>query len=95
MASVKSQGSTSNGRDSAGQRLGVKVFGGEKIHAGSVIIRQRGTPIAAGHNTLRGKDDTIFAQISGIVKFEWMRGTPGRRGASRRRVSVYPVPATA
>jgi large subunit ribosomal protein L27 len=95
MASVKSQGSTSNGRDSAGQRLGVKVFGGEKIHAGSVIIRQRGTPIAAGHNTLRGKDDTIFAQISGVVKFEWLRGTPGRRGAARRRVSVYPVPANA
>ena len=95
MASVKSQGSTSNGRDSAGQRLGVKVFGGEKIHAGSVIIRQRGTPIAAALNTLRGKDDPNFAQISGSVKFEWMRGTPGRRGASRRRVSVYPVPATA
>lgn len=95
MASVKSQGSTSNGRDSAGQRLGVKVFGGEAIHAGSVIIRQRGTPIAAGQNTLRGKDDTIFAQISGVVKFEWMRGTPGRRGAGRRCVSVYPVPANA
>ncbi len=93
MASVKSQGSTSNGRDSNGQRLGVKVYGGEKIHAGSVIVRQRGTPIAAGRNTLRGKDDTIFAQISGVVKFEWLRGTPGRRGAGRRSVSVYPVPA--
>ncbi|MBL0059086.1 MAG: 50S ribosomal protein L27 [Elusimicrobia bacterium] len=95
MASVKSQGSTSNGRDSPGQRLGVKVFGGEKIHAGSVIVRQRGSPIAPGHNTLKGKDDTIFAQISGIVKFEWMRGTPGRRGVGRRCVSVYPVPTNA
>jgi len=94
MASVKSQGSTSNGRDSNGQRLGVKVYGGEKIHAGSVIVRQRGTHIAPGHNTLIGKDDTVFAQISGVVKFEWMRGTPGRKGG-RRRVSVYPVAVNA
>jgi large subunit ribosomal protein L27 len=95
MASVKSQGSTTNGRDSAGQRLGVKCFGGERVHAGDIIVRQRGTPIAAGLNALRGKDDTIFAHISGIVKFEYQRGTPGRRGAHRRCVSVYPVAATA
>ena len=94
MASVKSQGSTSNGRDSNGQRLGVKAYGGEKVTAGSIIIRQRGTHINAGKNTLVGKDHTIFAQVSGIVKFEWMRGTLGRRGG-RRRVSVYPVAVNA
>jgi large subunit ribosomal protein L27 len=94
MASVKSQGSTSNGRDSNGQRLGVKAYGGEKVHAGSVIVRQRGTHISAGQNALRGKDDTIFAQVSGVVKFEWRRGTPGRRGG-RRQVSVYPLAANA
>jgi large subunit ribosomal protein L27 len=94
MASVKSQGSSSNGRDSNGQRLGVKVYGGEKITAGAIIVRQRGTPIAPGHNTARGKDDTIFATQAGVVRFEFMRGTPGRSGG-RRRVSVYPVAATA
>ena len=67
MASVKSQGSTSNGRDSNGQRLGVKAFGGERVTAGSVLVRQRGTHIAPGHNTDIGKDDTIFAKITGVV----------------------------
>lgn len=94
MASVKSQGSTSNGRDSHGQRLGIKAFGGEKVTAGAIIVRQRGTPIAAGTNTAVGKDDTIFATADGVVKFEFRRGTLGRSGG-RRRVSVYPVAANA
>ncbi len=92
MAHTKSQGSSSNGRDSNGQRLGVKVYGSEAIRAGSIIIRQRGTHIAPGHNVGIGSDDTIFAKIDGVVKFEYMRGTPGRRGG-RRRVSVYPAGA--
>jgi large subunit ribosomal protein L27 len=92
MASVKSQGSSSNGRDSNGQRLGVKAYGGEKVTAGSVIVRQRGTHIAPGRNVGIGSDDTVFAKIDGVVTFERMRSTPGRRGG-RRRVSVYPVAA--
>lgn len=92
MAHTKSQGSSSNGRDSNGQRLGVKVYGSEAIRAGSIIIRQRGTHIAPGNNVGIGSDDTIYAKIDGVVKFEYMRSTPGRRGG-RRRVSVYPAGA--
>jgi large subunit ribosomal protein L27 len=92
MASVKSQGSTSNGRDSQGQRLGVKAFGGEKVTAGSVLVRQRGTPIAPGRNVGIGSDDTLFATIAGVVQFGWRRGTRGRAGG-RRSVSVLPVAA--
>jgi large subunit ribosomal protein L27 len=84
MASVKSQGSSSNGRDSAGQRLGIKVFGGQIVTAGSIIIRQRGTKIFPGRNVLRGSDDTLFSRISGQVKFEWY-------SKGRQKVSVYPV----
>ncbi len=83
MASVKSQGSTQNGRDSNGQRLGVKAFGGEKVTAGSIIVRQRGTKFMPGHNVLVAKDDTIFARIDGVVKFEWYA-----RG--KKQISVYP-----
>ncbi len=92
MASTKSQGSSSNGRDSQGQRLGVKSYGSEKITAGSIIVRQRGTHINAGKNVGMGSDNTLFAKINGVVKFEFMRSTIGRHGG-RRRVSVYPVPA--
>jgi large subunit ribosomal protein L27 len=92
MSSTKSQGSSSNGRDSHGQRLGVKAYGSEKITAGSVIVRQRGTRINAGKNVGMGSDNTLFAKIDGVVKFEYMRGTIGRHGG-RRRVSVYPVAA--
>lgn len=92
MAHTKSQGSSTNGRDSQGQRLGVKVFGSEKIHAGSIIIRQRGTPVHPGRNVGMGSDRTLFAKIDGVVKFEYMRSTIGRDGG-RRRVSVYPVAA--
>ena len=84
MASTKSQGSTTNGRDSAGQRLGVKAFGGEKITAGSIIVRQRGTKFFPGLNVGLGSDDTIFAKINGVVKFEWYK-----RG--KKQISVYPA----
>jgi large subunit ribosomal protein L27 len=90
MAHTKSQGSSSNGRDSQGQRLGVKAYGGQNVPAGSVIVRQRGTKFAPGHNVGIGSDDTLFAKISGVIRFEWMRSTLGRRGG-RRRVSVYPA----
>lgn len=84
MASVKSQGSTSNGRDSNGQRLGVKAYGGEKVHAGSVIVRQRGTRFFPGTNVGRGSDDTLFAKITGVIQFEWYK-------KGRKQVSVYPA----
>jgi len=69
MAHHKGQGSTRNGRDSNSQRLGVKAYGGEKVTAGSIIVRQRGTPYKAGLNVGRGKDDTLFALIDGVVTF--------------------------
>ena len=69
-ASKKGVGSTKNGRDSAGRRLGAKVSDGEWCHAGSIIYRQRGTKIYPGENTKRGGDDTIFATASGVVKYE-------------------------
>jgi large subunit ribosomal protein L27 len=84
MASTKSQGSSTNGRDSAGQRLGVKLFGGEKVNAGSIIIRQRGTKVFPGKNVGMGSDNTIFSRIAGVVKFEW-------RSKDRKQVSVYPA----
>jgi large subunit ribosomal protein L27 len=84
MASTKSQGSSTNGRDSAGQRLGVKLFGGEKIKAGAIIVRQRGTKVYAGKNVGMGSDNTLFARTAGIVKFEW-------RSKDRKQVSVVPA----
>lgn len=84
MSSVKSQGSTTNGRDSNGQRLGVKAYGGEKVTAGSIIVRQRGTKFMPGLNVGLGSDDTIFAKVNGVVKFEWFK-----RG--KKQVSVYPA----
>ena len=78
----KGQGSTSNGRDSAGRRLGAKAADGEFITAGSIIYRQRGTRVFPGTNTRRGKDDTIYSTIDGIVKFE-------RLGRDRKQASVY------
>ena len=82
MAHKKGVGSSRNGRDSQGQRLGVKAFGGEFITAGSIIIRQRGTKIHPGNNVKKGKDDTLFSVVDGIVKFE-------RLGKTRKKVSVY------
>ena len=80
-ASKKGVGSTKNGRDSAGRRLGAKVADGQWCHAGSIIYRQRGTKIYPGENTKRGKDDTIFATVSGVVKYE-------RLGKDRKQVRV-------
>lgn len=82
MAHKKGAGSSRNGRDSPGQRLGVKCFAGETVSAGSIIIRQRGTEILAGNNVGRGRDHTLFALIDGIVKFEQATRT-------KRKVSVY------
>ncbi len=82
MAHKKGQGSTQNNRDSAGRRLGVKKFGGEKVRAGNIIIRQRGTKVHVGNNVGIGKDYTIFALIDGEVKFEI-------KDKKRKKVSVY------
>jgi large subunit ribosomal protein L27 len=86
MAHTKAQGSSSNGRDSHGQRLGVKRYGGQKVLAGSVLVRQRGTKILPGENVGRGKDDTLFAKVNGVVTFEWAR-------KDKKKVSIYPVAA--
>ena len=74
MAHKKGQGSSRNGRDSNAQRLGVKRFGGEKVVAGNILIRQRGTKFHPGENVLKGSDDTLFAIADGTVKFETKRG---------------------
>lgn len=80
----KGQGSTSNGRDSAGRRLGAKAADGEFITAGSIIYRQRGTKIFPGTNVRRGNDDTLYSTVDGIVKFEHL-------GRTKKQASVYPV----
>jgi large subunit ribosomal protein L27 len=74
MAHKKGQGSTRNGRDSNAQRLGVKKFGGEKVLAGNILVRQRGTKFHPGENVAIGGDDTLFSLIDGFVKFEKKRG---------------------
>ena len=77
MAHKKGLGSSKNGRDSNAQRLGVKRFGGETVTGGSILVRQRGTPHKPGLNVGRGSDDTLYAKVSGIVKFQ-DRGQKGR-----------------
>ena len=84
MAHKKAGGSSRNGRDSNSQRLGVKRFDGQVVSGGSIIVRQRGTPIQAGSNVGRGKDDTLFALVSGTVKF-------ADRGRMGRFVNILPV----
>jgi len=86
MAHKKGLGSSKNGRDSNAQRLGVKAFGGQLVTGGSIIVRQRGTPLKPGVNVGRGSDDTLFAKIDGRVKFV-------DRGRSGRFVVVEPVAA--
>ncbi len=83
MAHKKGVGSSRNGRDSNAQRLGVKRFGGERVLAGNILVRQRGTRLHPGNNVGRGKDDTLFATADGVVKFENLR--------RRKVVSVYPA----
>ncbi len=85
MAHKKGGGSTRNGRDSQGQRLGVKRYDSEWVSAGSIIVRQRGTRIEPGRNVGLGRDHTLFAKIDGTVKFEHVR-------RDKKRASVYPVP---
>jgi len=82
MAHKKGQGSSRNGRDSNSQRRGVKVFGGQSIPAGSIIVRQVGTKIHPGNNVGLGRDYTLFSKITGVVKFE-------RLDKKRKKVSVY------
>ena len=82
MSHKKAGGSSRNGRDSNGQRRGVKRYSGQKVNAGSIIVRQRGTHIHPGENVGLGRDYTIFAKIDGIVAFE-------RVGKDRKKVSVY------
>jgi large subunit ribosomal protein L27 len=77
MAHKKGLGSSRNGRDSNAQRLGVKRFAGESVSGGSILVRQRGTPLKPGDNVGRGKDDTLYAKVSGVVQFE-EKGRQGR-----------------
>ena len=86
MAHKKGGGSSTNGRDSQGQRLGVKRFGGQLVHAGTILIRQRGTRHKPGLNVGRGKDDTLFARVTGVVRFQ-------NKGRSGRFISVLPAEA--
>lgn len=83
-ASKKGVGSTKNGRDSIAKRLGTKRADGQKVTGGSILVRQRGTRIYPGVNVGRGGDDTLYAKIDGVVKFE-------RLGRDRKQVSVYPI----
>lgn len=83
-ASKKGAGSTRNGRDSQSKRLGVKRGDGTTVLSGNILVRQRGTRIHAGNNVGRGKDDTLFATVDGVVKFE-------RKGRDKKQVSVYEV----
>ncbi len=83
MAHKKGQGSSRNGRDSNSQRLGIKLYGGQSVLAGGIIVRQRGTRYHPGRNVGRGKDDTLFALAEGVVHFD-------RQG---RRINVLPAPA--
>lgn len=84
MAHKKAGGSSRNGRDSQGQRRGVKVFGGEVVRAGNILVRQLGTRIHPGRNVGMGRDFTLFAKIDGVVRYE-------RKDKERKRVSVLPA----
>ena len=86
MAHKKAGGSSRNGRDSAGQRRGVKKFGGQSVRAGNILVRQLGTKFHPGKNVGLGRDYTLFALIDGLVTFEYM-------DKRRQKISVYPIPA--
>jgi len=88
MAHKKGGGSTRNGRDSNAQRLGVKKYGGERVLAGNILVRQRGTKFHAGENVRRANDDTLFALVDGVVQF-------GRHDKKRKKISVLPLEALA
>jgi large subunit ribosomal protein L27 len=84
MAHKKGVGSSRNGRDSQSQRLGIKRFGGQTVTGGSILVRQRGTPIKPGLNVGRGKDDTLYAKIAGVVEFR-------DRGAKGKYINIVPL----
>jgi large subunit ribosomal protein L27 len=84
MAHKKGQGSSRNGRDSSAQYRGVKVFGGQQVSAGSILVRQVGSTFHAGQNVGVGKDYTLWARVDGVVRYE-------REGKKRQRISVYPL----
>jgi large subunit ribosomal protein L27 len=86
MAHKKGQGSSRNGRDSSAQRRGTKVYGGQVVHSGAILVRQVGTRIHPGTNVKLGRDFTLFATADGVVKYE-------RMGKDRTKVSVFPPPA--
>ena len=86
MAHKKGAGSTRNGRDSTSQRRGVKVFGGETVSAGSILVRQVGETISAGKNVALGRDFTVYSLVDGVVTYEW-------KTKSKKKVSVYPAAA--
>lgn len=86
MASKKGVGSSKNGRDSESKRLGVKTGDGQFVSAGSILVRQRGTKLHPGNNVGKGGDDTLYAKVEGVVKFE-------RKDKTRKQVSVYPKEA--
>ena len=86
MAHKKGQGSSRNGRDSQGQRRGVKIFGGEQVRAGNILVRQVGTRVHPGRNVGMGRDFTLFALVDGIAQYE-------RFGKDRRRVNIQPPPS--
>jgi large subunit ribosomal protein L27 len=88
MAHKKGAGSTRNGRDSNSQRRGTKVYGGETVRAGNILVRQVGSSIAAGKNVGLGKDFTLYSLVDGVVKYEW-------RTKDQRKVSVYPIAGAA
>jgi large subunit ribosomal protein L27 len=88
MAHKKGVGSSRNGRDSNPQYLGIKRYGGEAVTAGSILVRQRGTKFHAGRNVKRANDDSLFATMDGVVKFEW-------KDKGRKQISVYPAAAEA
>lgn len=85
-ASKKGVGSSRNGRDSISKRLGVKRYDGQEVSAGSILVRQRGTKVHPGNNVGKGGDDTLFALVDGVVKFE-------RKDKKRKQVSIYPAVA--
>jgi len=86
MAHTKAQSSSSNGRDSNGQRLGMKRYGGQFVNAGEIIVRQKGTKFLPGTNTSKSSDDSIFARKAGIVTFEWAY-------KDKKKISIYPKDA--
>ncbi len=86
MAHKKGVGSSRNGRDSASQRLGVKRYGSQVVKAGNILVRQRGTKVHPGFNVKKGRDDTLYSLIDGVVKFE-------RKGRTKMKISVYPTEA--